>query len=143
MSHWQSGKLQLKCSMGVLKRALINIVPEWERNIQEDESGQLSATNQYYGQGTRTGFKIVVKMAQADVGFKQEADGTWSAVYDAYVLPRQIKGNLEGAVLQEVSAMRAKAVAQIQGLQIVKDSKMGDERVIEMLVPITGPGMKA
>lgn len=135
MSHWQAGKLALKCSMGVLRRALINIMPEWNANIQEDESGKLSADNQW--QGKKSGFNLIVKLHASDIGFKQEADGSWSAAYDNYVLPRKMSGNLEGAVTQEVAAMRAKAIAQIKGFQVVTDSQIGQDRVVELLVPIS------
>ena len=69
MSHWQTGKLQLKCSMAVLKRALLNIMPDWESHLQEDASGKLSADNQW--QGAKKGFNLVVKLRASDIGFKQ------------------------------------------------------------------------
>ena len=135
MSHWQSGKLSLKCSMEVLRRALMNIMPEWNENIQVDAAGNLTATDNAFGEAARTGYSLVIKMQQKDIGFKQAADGSWTADYDSYVLPRKMAGNLEGSITQEVSAMRAKAIASIKGFQVVTDSKVGGERVIEMLVP--------
>lgn len=143
MSHWQTGKLALKCSMAVLKRALLNIMPEWAENIQEDAAGNLSADNRW--QGKKKGYNLVVKLESSDIGFKQEADGSWTAVYDTYVLPRKMRGEggMEGEVLQEVSAMRARAIAQVNGLQIVKDSNVGNERVIEMIAPIGTEGIRA
>ena len=33
MSHYLEGKLQLKCSIDLLRRALINIMPEWEKYL--------------------------------------------------------------------------------------------------------------
>jgi hypothetical protein len=145
MSHWQTGKLQLKCSMAVLKRALLNIMPEWEAHIREDASGKLEADNRF-GHGKKSGFNLVVQLLPgSDLGFKQEADGSWTAMYDAYDLPRKVRGEggIEGEVLQEVSAMRARAIAQINGLQIVKDSSVGNERIIEMLAPIGTEGIRA
>lgn len=145
MSHWQTGKLALKCSMSVLKRALLNIMPEWEAHIQEDASGKLSAQDRAYGEGARQGYNIIVKMQQKDIGFKQAPDGSWSVDYDAYILPRNLRGEggLEGSLVQEVSAMRARAIAQINGLQVVRDSEVGNERIIEMLAPIGSEGIRA
>lgn len=137
MSHWQSGKLQLKCSMAVLKRALINIIPEWEKHIQEDADGNLSLQDRAWGEKDRGGYNLIIKTDRKDIGFKQNDDGTWTATYDAYILPHKLKRNLEGELLQEISAMRAKAIAQSKGFQIVKDDNVGNERVIEMLAPIS------
>jgi hypothetical protein len=43
---------------------------------------------------------------------------------------------MDGAVLQEVSAMRARAIAQLNGLRVVGDTMSGDDRVIEILAPV-------
>ena len=137
MSHWQSGKLQLKCSMAVLKRALVNIIPEWENHIQEDINGNLSLQDRAWGEKDMTGFNLIIKIDRKDVGFKQDKDGSWIATYDSYILPRKLKSNLEGELLQEISAMRAKAIAQSKGFQLIKDDNVGNERIIEMLAPIS------
>ena len=137
MSHWQTGKLSLACSMAVLKRALLNIMPEWEQHIQEDANSGLSAEN-HYGFGTKTGYKIVIKLRTGDIGFKQGPDNTWTADYDSMSIPGTMRrsGGMDGAVLQEVSAMRARAIAQLNGLQVVGDRMSGDDRIIEILAPV-------
>jgi hypothetical protein len=136
MSHWQAGKLGLACSYDVLRQALINIVPEWEKNIGAfDTAAGQSADNRWQGQ--KGGFNFVVKLGSSDMGFKQEAGGEWSLVYDSYVLPSTMRGSggPEGAIIQEVSAMRTRAITQAAGVEISADEEEGDDRVIDLIVP--------
>lgn len=43
MSHWLRGRLgNLICSLQKMREAILNIVPEWEGNIQVSDDGQLS-----------------------------------------------------------------------------------------------------
>lgn len=138
MSHWQAGKLDMSCSLAVLKRALLNIMPGWENSIQESADGKLSADNQW--QGKLPGFHLVVKLERSDMGFKQNPDGSWEIKYDNYTLPPKLKqsGGPGGKVTQEIFSMRTRAIAQLQGLRIVKDADEGEDRVIQMLVPEDG-----
>ena len=41
MSHYLEGKLQLKCSIDLLKKALINIMPDWDKHIIVDPEGKI------------------------------------------------------------------------------------------------------
>jgi hypothetical protein len=137
MSHWQAGKLNLACEYDVLRRALINIVPEWEKNIGAfDATASQSADNRW--QGAKGGFNFVIKLASSDMGFKQEEGGGWSLVYDNYVLPHSLRGagGPEGAIIQEVSAMRTRAIAQVAGVEVSADEEEGDDRVIDLIVPV-------
>ena len=137
MSHWQTSKVSLKCSLNVLKRALINIMPEWEKNIQADEAGTLKSVDNAYGESARSGYHLVVKLSNKDIGFKKQADGSWAVDYDSYVLPRQFRGTggLEGALTQEYTAMHVKEIARLQGNQVLADNNTGDVREIRILVP--------
>ena len=38
MSYWREGKLELKCGLNILKKALINVHAEWEQKIKTDEN---------------------------------------------------------------------------------------------------------
>lgn len=137
MSHWQTGKMKLNCSLAVLKRALINIMPQWDKHIKVDPSGNLDL--QGYGGTVKKGFNLVVPKGSAtgisyeDMGFKQESDDSWSVMRGTY-LPRTIR-DPEGQVLQQVATMKARAIAAVRGYQITKDQKIGDEQVIEMIIP--------
>jgi len=137
MSHWQEAKLGLNCSMETLRRALIKIMPEWEKHLQTDESGQLIATN-HYGQGSKSGYKIVIKLSQGDIGFKQKEDGSWIADYEGMVLPQIMRRyGVESPLQAEVAAMKTVAQASIMGYEIIADETVGEERVIETLVPLS------
>lgn len=144
MSHWQTAKVGLNCSMAVLKRALLNIMPEWESRMTVDEKGSLTAQG-WSGQGTKSGFKIVVHLDRAELGFRQAADGSWSADYDNYTLPAVLRraGGVETPLQMEVAAMKAKARAKIMGYQVISDTTVGDTREIKTLIPVDQFGMKA
>ena len=137
MSHWQTSKLNLACSLNVLKKALISIMPEWERHIKEDENSNLEAKN-YYGHGTKGGYKVVITLSSGDIGFKQNEDNTWTADYDHMSLPNAMRrvGGVEGALKTEIAAMKAKAIAETRGYQLLSDDTEGDTRVVRVLIPV-------
>ncbi len=138
MSHWQKGKISLKCSLGILQRALIGIMPRWEKHLEVSKDGVLTLNSG--SQGPKNGYNIAIRMNDhlnirgADVGFKKEKDGTWSVSYDMLPLDMQ---DINGALILEVSKMRARALANYQNLEIVRDEEEGDEHVIEYLVPVS------
>ena len=69
MSHWQTGKLELKCSLNILRKALINLMPEWEAQMQVDENGGLSAS--YHNGPVKQKYQIVIrqgKVLYSDIG---------------------------------------------------------------------------
>ena len=148
MSHWQAGKLNLACSLEVLRRALLKIMPDWEKYIESDRGAGLGIRN-YYTKRDQEGFSLVVRggshyktrgtvapeLGYADVGFKREADGTWSVQIDPMGLPRSIK-DLEGAVTQEATHINFIGMAEAEGYGITKDEKEGDEVRIRLIVPV-------
>ena len=86
MSHWKSGKLGLKCSLSVLKRALIQIMPQWAEYMKLSTEGDLTIRNNYTGESKR-GYHLSIALEApgvsfADVGFKRESDGSWSTDID-------------------------------------------------------------
>lgn len=142
MSHWQSGKLNLVCDIDVLVRALINIAPEWAEHIKVDKTGNITLNmrsdwEETYHNQKQKGFSVVIPMncpgvRNADIGFKQNSDGSWAITSDGGA--DQLR-NPEGQVSQEVANMRARAIAAMNGLQVVKDADVGDEHVIHILCP--------
>lgn len=153
MSHWKTGKLELKCSLSVLKRALINVMPRWEEYIQADEGSQLSIHNSYTNQ-TQKGFALVVpggdnpmggtvpgikpaqpRISYADMGFKKNPDGTWAVEVDTMGLPREIR-DIEASLQDEVARMKVRALAASRGYQIVNEERAGDQTYIDMIVPV-------
>jgi len=136
MSHWRKSKLKLKCSLAVLRRALLKIMPQWEKHIKTDPNGNLTIHSGYLNQD-RQGYHLVVPqdagLSYADMGFKQEADGSWSVDVDVYPSGHT---NFEGEMTREVAAMRAKAIAQARGYQITKDELEGNSRKVRLIVPV-------
>jgi len=137
MSYWVKAKLGLKCSINILMKALIKVMPEWEGYIQSDKDGKLSIYT-YRGVARKGKFHIVIPgsnnrhFKQApnvvfnDIGFRQEKDGSWTVEVDRDGLVKDV----EGEVIKEVAAMKMIAIARQRGDQVLTDKKDGEERVI-------------
>lgn len=144
MSHWQAGKLNMKCSINVLKKALINIMPEWENHIKVSEEGQINLYTYTGNSDNSGGYHIMVpgqgnpnhaqapKVVYNDIGFKQNADKSWDILVDPHGLGIS---DFKGTVMQEVATMRAKAIAEVKKFTIKSDSEENGERVLCMRVP--------
>ena len=147
MSHWQKGKLKVTCSIAVLKRALINIMPEWEQHIKVDEQGRIPIYT-YTGERMKgAGFHIMIpgkanpnysvapNIIYNDVGLRQTKDGKWEIQVDR----SGIRGitNLEGAIGQEVAHMKARQAASLKKHQILKDEMEGADEVLVVRAPVT------
>lgn len=135
MSHWQKGKLDIKCSIRVLVKALENIMPQWEGHIIVDESQKLEAYD-YVGRLMKgETFSVLIpgaknpKHAQTpglvynDLGIKKNEDGSW----DVHVDESGLRGinHLQGRLTAEIAKMKQQAMAQIknyEGFEIVTDN---------------------
>lgn len=126
MSHWRDVKCDLKCSIDVMKRALLRINPEWERHMEVSTDGKLKIDNQYTRENARGGYHIKVTGARgggaqdlyyADLGLKRNADGSWSITVDP--AGANYVRNLQGYVTSMVQQQRAIAQAMINGHQVV------------------------
>ena len=143
MSHWQAGKLNLKCSIDVLRRALINIMPEWEEHIRVDESGRIPIYDYVGRKMEGEGFNIIIPgirnpnysgapgLKYNDVGLRRKEDGSWEAQVDNSGLTKI--ANLEGNIAGEVARMKAKAVARLRGYAIRRDESNDEESVTEIV----------
>ncbi len=60
MSHYQRGKLDLNCGIGVLRQALINVLPEWEGHIACDIEGKYGLKAYYDKDNKESGYHIIV-----------------------------------------------------------------------------------
>jgi len=140
MSEWMSVKLKLKCSLAVLRRALLNIMPQWEKHLAISETGGLTVYDMHgHPEG---GFHIKIPKGTAtglnwcDLGFKLGADGVWTVLIDPGGVPRNL-ADIDKATLDEVGKMRARARAAMDGLSIVTDKAAGQGTyIIEMDVPV-------
>lgn len=144
MSHYLEGKLQLKCSIDLLRKALINIMPEWEKHICVDAEGKIPI----YGYG---GIKVKEKTfhlmvpgprnpdhtaapnnTYGDLGMKREEDGSWSVMGDRAGM-RDIK-NLEDQLKGELLRMKAIAWAKLRGAQILRNIDNDEESYVDISI---------
>ena len=142
MSHWQAGKLELKCSIDVLRRALIRIMPEWEDHIKIDESGRIPI---YTYRGVKLegeGMHIMIPgiknptyagapgLKYNDLGLRREGDGTWTVQVDDSGLTKV--NHLREQIQGEVMRMKAIALSKIRGYQILQDESNEDETITDI-----------
>jgi len=123
MSHWKAGKLELKCSLAVLKKALKNIKSPWEQYMRTSESGDLVIHNRHTNRD-QGGFHLMVSVdapgiSYADIGFKRLGDGSWETQIDETYLNVEGVNTLQGAIEREVAIMRQAAIAAAQGGHVV------------------------
>lgn len=145
MSHYLEGKIALKCSIDLLRRALIGIMPTWEKHIVVDTNGGLIA----YGYGGKVvdnkTFHVIVPgprnpnhsgapdNSYADIALKREADGTWSVMADHAGL-RKVR-NLEEQLKGELMRMKVKAWAMMNpNVQILKNVSNEEESYMDISV---------
>jgi hypothetical protein len=146
MSAWVNGKLDLKCSLDVLKRAISNLMPQWAEHIQVDPSGKLSMYR-YNGErrnditvqlvipgpGNPNAGSIPDRMAENDWGFSQRKDGTWNIYAADYHKAEAF--DLANKAKAEVARMRMLAMAKLRGYQTTKNSVSQGKAEMEFLVP--------
>ena len=129
MSHWQTGKLELKCSLNILRKALINIMPEWEAQMQVDENGGLSAS--YHNGPVKQKYQIVIhkgKGLYSDIGLSKNELGTWDIGGDYSI------NSLKKKITSDVMRMRAIAIATTRGYEIIRNTDNEDEIVTDIRV---------
>jgi len=129
MSHWQTGKLDLKCSINILKKALINVMPDWEKHIKIDETGGLNV--KFHGKNVEQTYQVVISGAiglHSDIGFFQNKAGIWECGGDYSV------DKLQGKLTGEVMRMRAIAIAQLRGYDVIRNEDTGNEIITEIRV---------
>lgn len=144
MSHYLEGKLQLKCSIDLLKKALINIMPDWDKHIIVDPEGKIPIFG-YGGVEVREKtFHVMVpgprnpnhkgapNNTYGDLGLRKEADGSWSVMGDRGGM-HDIK-NLEEELKGELLRMKARAWAKIRGAQILRDIDNEEESYIDIAI---------
>jgi hypothetical protein len=138
MSHWQKSKLNLTCSEQMLRRALINIVPAWEKYIQTDPNGGLTIVDM--GGVVRTGINLKVPKnapgsSYCDFGAERKGDGTWELTLDPIGMPKAFGKSPEGAIKAEVSAAKSRAANARAGNRMVSERREGNKIIQRYLVP--------
>jgi hypothetical protein len=146
MSHWRSGKLQLKCSMGILRRALTSIVPEWDSHVVESEEGTLDLYD-YQGHKKGSDYHLVIPgkgdphrqaapgFSYSGLGIRKQNDGSWVIDVDPAGLSRG-SYNIIGKVNVFIAAEKVRKKASSQGNRLVSDVVDGTRRKILMTAPV-------
>jgi len=146
MSKWVEGKLELKCSLNILKKAILKIMPQWIDYLQVDDKGELEIyryNKQRHEQkrnvhilipgGGNPKFKCPEnRRSDNDWGFLKNDDGTWSATFCDYNLSSA--RNLENQIKGEIAIMKAKAVAKMRGHELISEENDGDEHSVTLRV---------
>lgn len=150
MSAWVEGKLDLRCSIDVLRKAIINIHPEWEEHLIVDPEGQIpmyrfNGERSYHGKGGDKTVHILIpgsghpgvntppdRGAHNDWGFKRSEDGKWEVTFADFGL-RQAK-KLESTIMGEIAIMKVKAVAKMKGYEILAQEENGEEKYVDIRI---------
>ena len=155
MSHWIGGKIDNKCSIAELRKALERIMPQWKEFIRVDPSGGLSIYNPYETNHFEPGFHIVIPGGQspmggkipgvraapglpyADIGIKQQEDGSWTFRLDPAGLSEDAR-NIAGSVTREVGREKVERIVTQAGGTITGQDREGAKLKIRLLVPRSG-----
>ena len=149
MSAWVEGKLELNCSINVLRKAIVNIMPEWENFLIVDEKGEIpmyryNGDREYGNSGFKTAHVVIpgsghpgVETAKArgahnDWGFRRTEDGKWKTTFADFGL--HSAQTLETKIKGEVAMMKAQAIALMRGYQVLNVEETEDEKYMDIKV---------
>lgn len=134
MSSWRSGLLSIKCSIDVLQKALVGIVPEWrdrivvgnDLKVNNQDCDLIIKSDKDSGVSTR-------RRLYHPVGFRQEEDGRWICIsMDAGI-------NFDNELKQEIASITIKKnAAKSKAILVEEDDERGYKRMV-FHVPVDGP----
>ncbi len=123
MSHLVTGKIECKCSLDLLRRALLKRFPEWADAIITSAEGNLSITNYSGTTQGQNNYSLIVPGSQrtrssgakqgagtgnSDIGFKLASNGSWEIEKDDYEMRgkyKDITGNLAHDIGREKASI--------------------------------------
>lgn len=143
MSHWQAGKMSLKCTDRVLHRALVRVFPEWEGHIHIAPEGEKLTAHSYYGQTQKADiiipssknpeFEAAPGIKYSDLMINRDGEGGFDIIVDDLSSSKVL--NLEKPLLAELQKMREEAMerfGKIQQVEVVSENN--EERVTRFWV---------
>ena len=157
MSKWCKGVVQIKCSLDVLRKALIGIHPTWEKFLEVDASGNLPMYRyRPTGKGDDVignGYHLVVpggrqgniapngkpgipsRSLNNDWGFKKVNDG-WEITYGDYGSggAGELTGNLQQSIEGRLAYMKSKITAQQMGVDNISETNNGGKTVVDFKI---------
>lgn len=150
MSAWVEGKLDLKCSLNILRKAIINIMPEWEDHLIVDPEGNIpmyrfNGQREYNGKGGDKVAHLLIpgsghpdvttppnRKAHNDWGFKKSENGKWETTFADFGNNTAIQ--LTNQIKSEVALMKVKAIAKMKGFEIIAQDETAEEKYIDIRV---------
>ena len=78
MSGWRTGRIQIACSIDILRQILINVTPEWEKHIEVDPEGGLEIKTYQTVKKCQVVVRANKQSRQTDIGFWEGEDGKWN-----------------------------------------------------------------
>jgi len=146
MSHWQSGKIEVKCSLSLLEKSLIDMMKDWKDHIYTSEDGTLPLYT-YQGAKDPDTYHLVIpgcanphhaqapKVIYSDIGIKKGGNGKWEIKVDISGLPQDMK-NFEGKLAASIAAMKVKKIANSSKNKQTADFMKGKKRCIRLIAPV-------
>lgn len=133
MSEVVEGVIDLKCSLAILRKALINVMPEWEEYIVTDPNGKIPMYG-YEGKPRNRECHLLIpggknpshkmppgRRSDNDWGFHKSEDGSWVAIKAGFNLEKALA--LENTLKAEVARMKAVATAVMMGGRVLSERK--------------------
>lgn len=146
MSHWQTGKIEVKCSLSLLQKSIIDMMDEWKDHIYTSESGDLPLYN-YQGHKDAQTYHLVIPgranpnhhqaphVRYSDIGIRQGSDGQWEIQVDISGMPDKLK-NFKGKLASSIAATKVKKIANSKNNKQTADFMKGNKRCIRLIAPV-------
>lgn len=138
MSSWRTGKLDLKCSISILQKALQKILPEWKDKIKVDPSGNLKM--KVGSRDAKEGYHVIIQggydnqndkiVFRNDVGLRKVGD-VWQFKFLGWGISR-----IEGKLKQEVANLKVKQKVMDIGGTITEEVDVKGRKRIRVVVPV-------
>jgi hypothetical protein len=148
MSKWVEGKVEMHCSLEMLKKAICNIMPNWADHIIASETPQTmyryngQVVEEEQGGGQRKANVIIPggkrgpcdRSMDNDWGFAQTETGKWKAIYADYNLSGA--QSMENKIKAEIAKLKTIQLATMNQYQITYHESNDEEEIIELKVDI-------
>jgi predicted GIY-YIG superfamily endonuclease len=137
MSSWRTGKISVECSIDIMQKILLGIVPEWESRIKVDPEGKLDVNNSI---GKKKCHILIPAVAYgssrnsqnanySDIGFIQK-NGKWEVIVkDFYGF------NIESAVQKEFAVQTIKAAARKRKAKLITEEETPKGKRMVLFIP--------
>ena len=146
MSHWQSGKIEVRCSLSLLEKSIIDMMADWKDHIYTSEGGDLSLYN-YQGIKDAQTYHLVIPgcgnkdhskaphLRYSDIGIRKGENGQWEIKVDISGMPKDLQ-KFEGKLAASIAAIKVKRIANSKKNKQTADFMRGNKRCIRLIAPV-------